>query len=113
MRTYDIIFILDEKKVDDGGENFTKDVAAHVKALGGNIKERIAMGRRMFARPIGKNTAGVYWEFVTELDPSKVGLFQDKYRLNPIVLRLAAFDYRPPAPSRRPAASILEPGMPE
>ena len=78
MRTYDVVFILDEKKVEDAGEKFATDVIAQVKTLGGEVKEKIAMGRRQFARAIGKNNSGIYLEFVTTLDPSKVAALKEK-----------------------------------
>lgn len=104
MRTYDVVFILDEKKIEDSGETFAKDVAAQVANLGGSVKETIPMGRRQFARPIGKITAGIYLEFVTDLDPSKVDALKEKYRLNPVVLRQAIFDYVAPQPAGKEAA---------
>ena len=108
MRTYDVIFILDERRAEDGGEAFAKDVVAYLKGLGGEIKETVAMGRHSFARPIGKNTAGVYLEFIIDLDPAKVTALKDKYRLSPVVLRMQVLTYRPPIPSGRPAAAVVE-----
>lgn len=105
MRTYDVIIILDEKKAEDGGEAFAKDATSYLKSLGGDIKERVAMGRRGFARPIGKNTSGVYLEFVVALDPAKVAVLKDKYRLTPAVLRMQVLNYKTPIPSGRPAAA--------
>ena len=105
MRTYDVVFILDEKKVEDGGEKFANDVVAQVNSLGGNVKEKNAIGRRQFARAIGKNNSGIYWEFVTDLDPSKVAALQEKYRLDPTVLRLVCFDYVASDPRGKAAAA--------
>ncbi len=105
MRTYDVVFILDEKKVEDSGEKFANDVLAQVKSLGGEVKEKIMMGRRQFARPIGKNNSGIYWEFVTDLDPSKVAALIEKYSLNATVLRMACFDYVTPDPRGKAAAA--------
>lgn len=105
MRTYDIIFILDERKFEDGGEAFAKDVAAHLQSLGAAIKSKQGMGRRTFARPIGKSTAGIYWEFIADLDPAKVALFQDKYRLNASIMRMQASIY---VPVRQAPRAVLE-----
>ena len=105
MRTYDIIFILDERKFEDGGDAFAKDVAAHLQSLGAVIKSKAGMGRRTFARPIGKSTAGIYWEFIVDLDPAKVALFQEKYRLNAGVMRMQCSHY---VPVRQAPRAVLE-----
>jgi small subunit ribosomal protein S6 len=105
VRTYDVVFILDEKRLEDNGESFANDVAQFVASLGGEVKERNIMGRRIFTRPIGKHTAGLYWEFVTDLDPAKVAEFKEKYRLNSTVLRLAAFHYVPSDPRGKDAVT--------
>jgi len=111
VKTYDVIFILDEKKIEDGGEGFAKDVTNHIKTLGGNLQEKVAMGRKSFARPIGKNTAGIYWEFIVEMEPAKVALFEDKYRLNATILRMKVFHYVPIPQSGRKATADLIPNL--
>ena len=47
--------------------------------------------RRQFARPIRKQNAGIYWNFIVEVPPAKVGDFKEKYRLNESIFRLAVF----------------------
>ena len=96
MTTYEAVFILDCKLVEDGGEAFSQEVAKHIRSLGGRVQQRVSMGRRQFARAIGKHKAGNYWDFVFDLDPAKVAAFKDKYRLNSTVLRLQAVLYEAP-----------------
>ena len=91
MTTYEAVFILDSKKAEDGGEAFARDVVAHIKALGGNMREKTQMGRKSLARPIGKHRAGTYWYFLMDLASEKIATFEDKYRLNSLVLRLKVF----------------------
>lgn len=100
MKIYDVIYILDEKKFEDGGEAFSKEVAAHLKSLGGDVKEVVNMGRKTFAAPVKRQTAGLYWNLVVDLDPAKVLTFEDKYRLNNSILRLKVMYYQ--APSKNP-----------
>jgi ribosomal protein S6 len=105
LRTYEAVFILDDRKFEDAGEAFSREIGSHIKSLGGKGKERNSLGRKQFARPIGKHVTGLYWGFVFDLDPSKVGTFQDKYRLNTSVLRLTVLQYEaPPRRSRSEAA---------
>lgn len=93
MRTYEAVFILDSRKLEDDGDAFARGVAKYAKSLGGQVKQRISMGRRQFASPIRKLRAGVYWDFVIELDPGQVAPFKERYRLNERVLRVGVFDY--------------------
>jgi len=96
LKTYEIVFVLDERHHRDGGEEFVGSVSDQVEKLGGRIIEKNPMGRRQFARPIKKQTAGVYWDFIIELDPSKVNAFKDAYRLDNTVFRCAVLvDNRP------------------
>jgi len=87
------VFILDSRKLEDDGDAFARGVAKHVKSLDGEVKQRISMGRRQFSRPIRKLKAGVYWDFVIDLDPAQVDLFKAQYRLNERVLRVDVMEY--------------------
>ena len=91
MRTYEAVVVLDEKRLDDDGTAFSKEIASHVKSLGGRVKEANLLGRKSFVRAIGKRRAGTYWTFLLALDPSKIVTFRDRYRLNSAVLRLQVF----------------------
>lgn len=105
MRTYEAVFILDDRKFEDGGDAFARDITSHIKGLGGKVKEKNGLGRKQFSRPIEKHSAGLYWDFLFEMEPAKVGTFEDKYRLNTSVLRLNVFLVAAAAlKPRRPAA---------
>lgn len=96
MKTYEAVFILDNRKIEDGGDAFARDAEKTIKGLGGTVKHRTPMGRRPFARPIGKHKAGTYWDFVFDMAPESVAEFQNRYRLNNTVLRLQVFIYEEP-----------------
>ncbi len=102
MRTYEAVFILDERKVEGRGDDFAKKVSEFMKSIGGVVKESHCLGRRHFAYKIQKKSAGIYWDFVLDLAPEHVKTLQDKYRLDGTVLRLVVFLYEAP-PKRREA----------
>jgi small subunit ribosomal protein S6 len=91
LKTYEAVFILDPKKVEDGGEALAKGVSEQAEALGGKVQRAVPLGRRQFARPLGKHRAGVYWDIVLDLQNEAVAAFKDRYRLNSAVLRLEVF----------------------
>ncbi len=100
MRAYEAIFILDERRYEDGGEAFSHSVVKLIGELGGELKQRNAMGRRQFARPIKKQNAGQYWDFIFEMEPDKVAVFKERYRLDETLFRLMVMAYVPP-PKRK------------
>ena len=96
MKTYEAVFVLDERKFDDQGEAFSLEVVNRIQELGGRLRDRIAMGRRQFARPVKKLNAGVYWDFVFDLDPGEVDALKQTYHLNEAVLRSEVFIFEAP-----------------
>lgn len=93
MKKYESVFILDERQVEDQGKAFSEEMAVLIKSLGGTLEETIPMGRRQFARKIGKKKSGIYYDFVYSIEEDKVGSVKDKYRLDPRVLRMQNFIY--------------------
>jgi ribosomal protein S6 len=93
LAKYEAVFILDPLKVEGNGEAFSQTIEEQFKELGGEVTRTKFFEKRIFARPIGKHKAGLYWDYVVEMPEASVALLQDKYRLNPTVLRLAVFNF--------------------
>ncbi len=99
MNKYEAVFILNPKKVEDGGDAFIAQAKQRiVEQHGGLITEVTSMGRRHFARPMGKHRAGVYWDLLVEMPADQVAALQESYRLDSAVLRLQIFTYVIPPP---------------
>ena len=58
--------------------------------------ESNAMGRKQFAREINKRKAGVYWNYIFELDPAKCKEIREKFRLDERVIRLLIINFERP-----------------
>lgn len=93
MKTYEVVVILDQDKVEAEGETFADGIAAQIATLGGTIKRTKNLGKKTFARAIKKKPAGIYWDFVVEAEGPFVAAIKDFYRLNATVLRLVVFDF--------------------
>ena len=91
MKQYEVMMILDSRRVEDGGDAFAVTVTADIAKLGGKVVDLVNMGRRAFSYPIGKTKAGIYLNMIVELDPSKVDTHLEAYRLNEAVLRHVCF----------------------
>ncbi len=96
MKKYEAVFILDMRKVEDEGKAFSEEFAKNVQSWGGKVVESNPMGRRQFAREIRKRKAGIYWDYVIEIDPLKSGEVREKYRLDERVVRLLVINYDRP-----------------
>lgn len=96
MRKYEAVFILNDRKFDDGGEAFSTKVEEVLKSCNASGIAKESIGRRAFARQIGKRTHGLYWSFYFTMSADQVENFQDKFRLEETVLRHVVFsDDRP------------------
>lgn len=87
MKKYEAVFILDIRKADDEGAAFVKEFSEFLKTLGGGEVETTPMGRKQFTYPINKRRAGLYFDFVFELEAAGVKAIKEKYRLDERVLR--------------------------
>ncbi len=87
MKKYEAVFILDIRKADDEGAAFVKEFSEFLKTIGGSDVEVTPMGRKQFTYPINKRRAGLYFDFIFELEASGVKAIKEKYRLDERVLR--------------------------
>ncbi len=97
MSKYEAILILDDHVYEDGGDAFIDQIESTIQDLSGTITERKSLGRRQFARQMGKRSTGIYWDLIVELPPGKVADLKEKYRLDTSVLRLAVYTFDRPA----------------
>ena len=93
MRKYEAVFILDPRKVEGEGEAFSTSIEENFKSMGGTVERVKCLERKTFARPIGRHTMGIYWDYVVSLPPDAVAKIKDQYRLNQTVLRLVFFNF--------------------
>ncbi len=67
------------------------------------------MGRRQFTYEINKRKAGLYFDFLFELAPSKVLAIKEKYKLDERVLRnMIVADERPETVPAGPVSLKME-----
>ncbi len=108
MKKYEAVYILDLRKVDDEGKAFSEEFAAKIGEMGGAVTETVMMGRRQFAREINKRKAGIYLDFVFEMDPAQEKNLREVYRLDERVLRVLIVNFDRPAQVRSTLAMPAE-----
>ena len=79
MKKYDALYIFVGIAKDDALEANLEKALAEVTRLGGNVLEKVSLGRRNFSRPMKKREGGVYVKVRFEIDPAKVDELVKRY----------------------------------
>ena len=88
MKKYDALYIFVGIAKDDVLEANLEKALAEVTRLGGNVLEKVQLGKRVFSRPMKKRDSGVYVKVRLELDPTKVDELVKRYKLVEEVFRV-------------------------
>ena len=88
MKKYDALYIFVGIAKDDALEVNLDKALAEVERFGGNILEKVSLGRRSFSRPMKKRESGVYVKVRLELDPANVDALVKRYKLVEEVFRV-------------------------
>ena len=88
MKKYDALYIFVGIAKDDALEANLEKALAEVTRLGGNVLEKVSLGKRSFSRPMKKRDGGVYVKVRLELDADKVDELVKRYKLVEEVFRV-------------------------
>ena len=88
MKKYDALYIFVGITKDDVLEANLEKALSEVTRLGGNVLEKVSLGKRSFSRPMKKRESGVYVKVRFELDPQKVTELVNRYKLVEEVFRV-------------------------
>ena len=81
MKKYDALYIFVGITKDDVLEANLEKALAEVARVGGNVLEKVSLGKRAFSRPMKKRESGVYVKVRMALDPQKVSELVNRYKL--------------------------------
>ena len=88
MKKYDALYIFVGIAKDDVLEAHLEKALTEVTRLGGNVLEKVQLGKRVFSRPMKKRDSGVYVKVRLELDPAKIDELVKRYKLVEEVFRV-------------------------
>ena len=88
MKKYDALYVFVGVTKDDVLEANLEKALSEVTRLGGNVLEKVSLGKRSFSRPMKKRESGVYVKVRMELDPQKVSELVNRYKLVEEVFRV-------------------------
>ncbi len=84
---YEGLFIFPESLDEEGLDQAIARVKEELEKLGGAIESTTRMGKKMFARPLKKQKAGLYVVMMFNLEGSKVDAFKARLKLSTNVFR--------------------------
>ena len=115
MSRYEGLFIFPETMKDDGLEGAIAKVKGEIDKQEGAIESIARMGRRPFARPIQKQTAGNYVVMNLNLDPDKIDPLKARLKFVEDLIRVQflSLPKEEEAPAPAPAAAAEEPAEEE
>ena len=87
-KKFDALYIFIGIAKDDALEACLDKALAEVTRHGGNVLEKVSLGRRSFSRPMKKRDSGVYVKVRFEMDPQEVEELVKRYRLVEEVFRV-------------------------
>lgn len=87
MKTYDALFILPTNLDQPGTDKVLESIKAEIERQGGTHVESDVMGRRSFARGLGKSHEGHYIRMRIEMAPENVSKFSNRLKLNEQIFR--------------------------
>lgn len=88
MNTYEGLFIFADTLKEEELKEVTDHALDAIVKQGGSVLGSKKMGRRNFARPIGKRDSGVYVRTVFNLAPEKVSPLLARFKLSDEVFRV-------------------------
>lgn len=88
LNRYEAMVILPESLTEDEIEAGLDSLTEEIKGLGGSAGKAARMGRKPFARPMKKQTAGEYALLRFELAGDQVDVLLEKLRFNEAIFRI-------------------------
>jgi len=88
MNRYEAMVILPESLTEDEIEQGLDRLNDQVKKLGGSASKASRMGRKIFARPMNKETVGEYALLRFELDGENISKLDEQLKLDKAIFRI-------------------------
>ncbi len=113
LNTYEGVFILDEFLKGDALEETLADIRREVESLDGKVESVTRLGRRAFARPQQKKSAGMFFVLTFDLQPDKVAKLNDRMKMKSGVFRVQIVRAAPGETTLDTASHAAGAGSPE
>ena len=88
MKVYEATIILLTSLREEKLTEVVESIRTEIDRCGGSVRDVLALGRRSFSRPMGKEAEGNYYRVVFEMDPAKLDDLRARFRLTPDIFRV-------------------------
>jgi small subunit ribosomal protein S6 len=88
MNKYEAMIIFPESLKEEALDGALERVVAEIEKIGGAVEAKTRLGRRVFARPLKKHTAGQYMVLTFRLEGGKIAALQARLKLNEEIFRV-------------------------
>ena len=86
MKDYEALFIIDPDK-ESAVKTVTEGIAEAIKKNGGKIEKEENWGKQRLSYPIQKRQEAIYYKLIFSVDPSKISILNNSYKLNGDIMR--------------------------
>lgn len=97
MKKYEGLIILPQPVDEQTLEDKLDNIRAEITKQGGAVEHTTRMGRITFARRLKKKDAGFYILLTFTIDPAKIAILRERYKLNEDVFRVQITLAPPPS----------------
>lgn len=87
MNNYEALFIIDPGK-EKSLKEITSNITTGITKNNGKIEKEEDWGKQKLAYPIKKNQEGIYYRLNFSIEPSKITVLNNTYKLNTDILRV-------------------------
>jgi ribosomal protein S6 len=88
LNTYDVLYILPVALTDEDLDGAMETIGGEIDRAGGRVLKTTVMGRRSFARPMGKRHEGLYVRQWLEMAPDQVSGLLGRFKLATPIFRV-------------------------
>ncbi len=87
MNTYKALFIINPGK-EESLQEVSKSIAEAIASQNGRVEKEGNWGRRNLAYPVKKSREGIFYELDFSIDPSKISVLTNIFKLKGDILRV-------------------------
>ncbi len=107
MREYEALLILPAKLDDEAVKKAMQTVSDEIASLGGSVSNYDVVGKKVFARMLKKQNAGIYVKMHFELDASAIKGLLAHLKYNADVFRIQITSFDPVVAAAKAAAKVV------
>ena len=107
LREYEALLILPARLDDEAVKKIMQTVSDEIATLGGSVANYDVIGKKVFARMLKKQNAGIYVKMHFELDADALKAFLARLRFNDDIFRIQITNFDPVVAAAKAEAKAI------